>query len=90
LALDIGWLANPADAHFSLSTSVPDGTDTGNAATGRHSSIWRQRGAMLADRGGDHRHQRRQEGSDRRRDDAAGGNADVRAESGVGGRLQPQ
>jgi hypothetical protein len=29
-------LADPADAHFTLSTSVPDGTQTANAATGSH------------------------------------------------------
>jgi microsomal dipeptidase-like Zn-dependent dipeptidase len=40
LSFDFGWgLANPTDANFSLSTTVPDGTETGNAFTGTHAPI---------------------------------------------------
>ncbi|HJU42712.1 MAG TPA: membrane dipeptidase [Vicinamibacterales bacterium] len=40
LSFDIGWgLANAGDANFSLSTSVPAGTETGNASTGTHAAI---------------------------------------------------
>ena len=40
LSFDFGWgLANAADANFSLSTSVPNGTETGDAATGTHATI---------------------------------------------------
>jgi len=40
LAFDIGWdLQHPADANFLLATNVPDGTETGNAATGTHPPI---------------------------------------------------
>jgi microsomal dipeptidase-like Zn-dependent dipeptidase len=40
LSFDFGWgLADAADANFSLSTSVPDGTETGDASTGTHATI---------------------------------------------------
>ena len=40
LSFDIGWgLQNAGDANFSLSTSVPAGTETGDAATGTHAAI---------------------------------------------------
>ena len=40
LSFDIGWgLDNAADATFSLSTSVPDGTETGDASTGTHAAV---------------------------------------------------
>jgi microsomal dipeptidase-like Zn-dependent dipeptidase len=40
IAFDTGWdLANPADASFTLSTSVADGTETDNAFTGTHAAI---------------------------------------------------
>lgn len=40
LSYDFGWgLENGADANFSLVTSVPDGTETGNATTNTHATI---------------------------------------------------
>jgi microsomal dipeptidase-like Zn-dependent dipeptidase len=40
LAFDIGWgLDNAADANFSLSTGVPDGTETADASTGTHAAV---------------------------------------------------
>jgi hypothetical protein len=40
LSFDFGWgLADASDAAFSLSTSVLDGTETGNATTGTHATI---------------------------------------------------
>ena len=40
LAFDFGWgLAEPSDANFSLSTNVPDGSETDNAFTGTHGVI---------------------------------------------------
>ena len=40
LSFDLGWgLQNAGDANFSLSTAVPEGSETGNAATGTHAPI---------------------------------------------------
>jgi microsomal dipeptidase-like Zn-dependent dipeptidase len=40
LSFDIGWgLDNAGDANFTLSTNVPEGTETGNASTATHAAI---------------------------------------------------
>ena len=82
LAFDFGWgLAEPSDANFSLSTSVPHGTETDNAFTGTHSVICDNDGQCTGVAAISGINVDKKDPSSRR-DDAGGGHSGVHPEPG--------